>query len=1191
MYLKRIELQGFKSFAVKTKFEFHNGITGIVGPNGSGKSNVADAVRWVLGEQRAKQLRGSNMQDVIFAGTENRKPLSYAYVAITLDNSDHALPTEYTEVTVARRIYRSGESEYLINGVSCRLKDVQELFYDTGIGKEGYSIIGQGQIERIVSGKPEERRELFDEAAGIVKYKRRKATAQKKLENQQDNLLRVNDIIGELEKQVGPLQKQSETAHVYLQKKETLKSLDIRYFLQQSDKLNEQLKETKEKQEILEKDQAVASAEYEKLKEDSAQMEADMQAIEEQIAALTKRQNDNGLTKNNYQHQIALLQEQIRAADVNDEHLKTRAGALDEELALRQKDLTRYQAQLEEQMTLLEEVTQEKNSAQKELETLTKNIVSMQEHIDSGKAQILELLQKKATIQADRQHFETLIEQIHVQETELQERKSHLEMDAGKLAELCDFQVKAFEEASKTLASLTGQRDAAEQVLQDYAKQRETLNEKLQSVNRTQIQEQSRLESLQNIAERYEGYGESTRRVMEQKDYEPGILGVVAEIIHVKDKYETAMETALGGNIRNIVTEDEATAKRMIEFLKKKRYGRATFLPLTSVKPRKAEKEREALSEPGVLGLACDLVDYDTKYENVVSQLLGQILIVDTIDHALPIAKKHHYSLRLVTLQGEYLQPGGSLTGGAFKNNSNLLGRQREMEEISSHLEKLAIERSAFEADFVRLQETRNAKRAEIAEIQEQIKTQELTLNMAKAKAERAKNDYRERQVALDKVALQQEEFEERIAKIQEQSGQITQEVETSETRSNEIASENAVLVTRLSEARARRQTLDEQTTEMARKEAAELQKRDFIQENISRLSNEMEKLTGEKESMLSLVASAKGEVETKQAEIQRLTDEIARLEKESIDDITLHKEALEKKETMNRDFKGFFEKREELTRQMGDFDKESYRLKQQEEISQNQLEQQNAYMWEEYELTYHNAEKLVDWEEEALSPTELRKQTKEIRNQIRDLGPVNVNAIEEYREVSERFEFLTTQRDDIEKAKENLLQIINDLDRGMRKQFNEQFGMIQKEFQKVFTTLFGGGHGSLDLVEGEDLLEAGIEINAQPPGKKLQNMMQMSGGEKSLTAICLLFAIQNLKPSPFCLLDEIEAALDEPNVDRFAKYLGKLSRNTQFIVITHRRGSMTAADRLYGITMQEKGVSAQVSVNLVEDSLVTGNA
>ena len=1184
MYLKSIEVQGFKSFANKIVFEFHQGITGIVGPNGSGKSNVADAVRWVLGEQSVKQLRGSSMQDVIFAGTENRKPLSYAYVAITLDNSDHKLAIDYEEVTVARRLYRSGESEYLINGSPCRLKEVSELFYDTGIGKEGYSIIGQGQIDRILSGKPEERRELFDEAAGIVKFKKRKATAQKKLENERDNLVRVNDILSELERQVEPLQLQSEKAKTYLKKKNELKDYDVNMFLMETERIASEQREVEEKFKIADEQLKESTDAREKIRQEYDRLGESITEMDEKINAIRENISNTSVMKEKLESQIQILAEQIHTAEMTDEHLQSRLDAIAREQKEKEEAKASYEKEKHSGDEQLAQVWKRQEEAAQTLAEIQKQIASCNEGMEQGQKELFALLNRRADIQAKQQRSDTMVEQINIRKAELGKRlldRKTQETDLDSVLADCK---KDLEEVSAHIRKLSEQEkelSAKEKEWRTKAKENDrALEEKQNEFHR----QQSRLESLKNIAERYDGYGNSIRKVMEQKEHNPGLLGVVSDLIQVDKKYEIAIETALGGNIQNIVTEDEATAKKMIAFLKQNRFGRATFLPLTSVSARKNSKNEAARKEPGVIGIASQLVKCEQKYEEVAAYLLGRVLVADSIDHAIALAKKNHYSLHIVTLEGEYLSPGGSMTGGAFKNSSNLLARRREVEELETKTNRLLQEIAQIKNRREDLLTAIELNEEELEQVKETQQKEFIRQNTAKINVDRAMQQKNESEEVFSSLMKERQQMDRQVEETRADQTGIKEELEHSRQRETEIQHANEAFQKMLEEQKELENKAESELSGIQLEEANIRQKVEFAQTNVERINGDLEKFETEKTGLLENAKNSKEDVEKKQhdiAEIQKTilasSDSHGQLEQKL-------RESVEQKEQMSAEYRGFFRKQEEISERCNGLDKEVFRLNNQREKLNESAEQQTNYLWEEYELTPHAAAELRNSEYE--DPLALKKLIAAVKDEIRKLGTVNVNAIEEYKEVSERYTFLKGQHDDLVEAEQTLLGIIEDLDSGMRKQFMEKFAEIQKEFNASFKHLFGGGHGALELVEDEDILECGIRIIAQPPGKKLQNMMQMSGGEKALTAIALLFAIQALKPSPFCLLDEIEAALDDSNVSRFASYLNKLTKNTQFIVITHRRGTMTAADRLYGITMQEKGVSTLVSVDLIEHDL-----
>ena len=1184
MYLKSIEIQGFKSFANKINFQFHNGITGIVGPNGSGKSNVADAVRWVLGEQRSKQLRGGSMQDVIFAGTELRKPLSYAYVAITLDNADHHLPIDYNEVTIARRLYRSGESEYLINGSVCRLKDVNELFYDTGIGKEGYSIIGQGQIDKILSGKPEERRELFDEAAGIVKFKKRKNTAMKKLEEEKANLVRVTDILSELEKQIGPLERQSEKAKIYLKKKEALKTLDVNCFLLEHERLNKELAQAEEKYQIASAQFADANAQYENIK---AEYDATTQAIEACEATIEENRNllsESSVLRGKLEGQINVYKEQIHSAENNEQHFHTRKESVEKEIAAKEAEKADLLKDKDKIDATVADITKVRDEAQANLDAILAQIADVTSQIEAQKNAIIEGLNQRATIKSKLSRFDSVVEQTQIRKAEISSRMLRAKSDEAKQKETIEALEKEFEDISIAIKEMEEAVAAKELDLNEFRKELTACDENLRSTQEQYHKEQSRLEALANMTERYEGYGGAVKCVMEQKDREKGIIGVVADILKTDAKYETAIETALGASIQNIVTDNEDVAKRMIALLKREKAGRATFLPLTSIKNSQEFKNTDCLSETGVIGLADSLVHIDEAYRSVAKSLLGRIVVVDHIDHAVQIARKYKYTIRMVTLEGEMLVPGGAMSGGAFKNNSNLLGRRREMEAIEQNIKVLADRIEEINREIEEKKAARNRFRMEVETMKAELQMKFIEQNTARLNVTAALERKEEALADAGELTQEIQDIEQKLQEISAEKDAVLEELKASEEAERAADALGLTLQAQLLELGVTEEEEADKVKEWDMKVRSFMQTLEFHEQNVNRIQGEIDRFARELEEIEVSREASRKDVVDKLAAIDELTASIKHSENVLDEAQVKLKEAMAKKELLSGKQKKFFDNREEMAQQISNLDKEVYRLNAQREKLEESVENQINYMWNEYEITLTDALALANPEMTDLSA--MKKEIIEIKAEIKKLGDVNVNAIEDYKNLMERYTFLKTQHDDLVEAEKTLEGIIEELDAAMRKQFKEKFADIAREFDKVFKELFGGGKGTLELQEEEDILEAGIRIIAQPPGKKLQNMMQLSGGEKALTAISLLFAIQNLKPSPFCLLDEIEAALDESNVGRYAKYLHKLTKHTQFIVITHRRGTMEEADRLYGITMQEKGVSALVSVNLVEQDL-----
>ncbi|MDO5775666.1 MAG: chromosome segregation protein SMC [Eubacteriales bacterium] len=1123
MYLKSIEIQGFKSFAHKTLLQFNNGVTGIVGPNGSGKSNISDAVRWVLGEQKVKQLRGSAMQDVIFAGTELRKAQGFAFVSITLDNSDKVLPVDYTEVTVSRKLFRSGESDYMINGQSVRLKDIQELFYDTGIGREGYSIIGQGQIDAIINGRPRDRRGLFDEAAGIVKFKKRKAAAVKRLESEHESLLRVTDIINELEKRLHPLERQAEGAKNYLKLREEQKKLDINLFIRQADAILDTLEKSKANLDIVKASLEETQAESERLKASGSALAEQLNEIDAKIEAGKDESSKAELLKENLSGQVNVYEAKIKADTDNAERLSDNINRLRKSLEESKATAYKYLNSIDELANSLE--LMDKGNEDDELASDFADTFVLSSKLEGFRTRLSEVGINTDTV-SDTDNTPKGADSVNKGASEAVNESEEAEEDNDD------------EDISFTLPSwmqaIRNKRDDLAEIREKEERTTEWLNKatdeynlltgalkrleaELNNAQGRYASLNARLESIRNLAERYEGYGESIRAVMREKSHIHGIKGVVADLISTDKRYETAVETALGGRIQNIVTETEDSAKNCIEFLKRTRQGRATFLPLDSIRYKEQQELKSAVREPGAIGIASKIVNTADEYEVLAEYLLGNILVADNIDSALAIARKYRHSLRIVTLDGEQLSPGGSLSGGAYKNSSKLMGRSREISELEQNVEAAKRDITAVRDKISEQDKLIAEKSAEIDKLNEELKL--------------ISNEKNEISYGITSdIRLRFSELKQRIGFVGENIERIASDIV--------------------------RQRAD---MEAAEREALDCERR---------------------------ISDAKQYISERNADIEHIESELKQL-KADIEALISERSELTGKQS------GYASQKDEYAASILELQKDILRLENQVEKEQQKLDDETEYIWNEYELSITSAKEFMD---ESLGPvSSIKSELASVKSRIKALGPVNVQAIEEYKEVSERYGFMKTQYDDLVASEASIAGIIEELDIGMKKQFDKQFAAIKEQFRSVFRELFGGGEADLDLVydhENEDAdakddeLEAGISIVVQPPGKKLQSIMQLSGGEKALTAIALMFAIQNLKPSPFCLLDEIEAALDDSNVSRFANYLHKLTEHTQFIVITHRRGTMEAADRLYGVTMQEKGISKLVSVDLISDQL-----
>lgn len=1184
MYLKSIEAYGFKSFANKIEFNFHDGITGIVGPNGSGKSNVADALRWVLGEQSVKMLRGSNMQDVIFSGTENRKPLSYAQVAVTLDNSDKVLPIDYSEITVTRKLYRSGESEYLINNTPCRLKDINELFYDTGIGKEGYSIIGQGQIDKILSGRPEDRRELFDEAAGIVKYKRRKLFTEKKLENERNNLVRVNDILDELKSRLEPLKNESIQAKKYLDLKDELKNLDINVFLNDIEKILSDKNEIDTKIEYVDNEINKNDLELKNINKEFEEVEKYIDTLNTTIEENKDKLSKSNILKNQLENQIELLKEQINSSiNLSEQNTKRKeelTKSLDDKSS-ELKELANKKSDLEKNIETFNNKKNEYNNKSNELKEEIENISKSIENINKN---ILEVLNERIKTSANIEKYDTLLEQKKIDKSNINNSLISIKSEEEKL----NIELKESREKHRSITEKIDNKNKdiintnsdIEVLQKNIHEKRINLNDYRQELERTK----TRLEAIKDITERYEGYGGSVRHIMELKKENKGIIGVVGDIIRVDKDHEIAIEIALSANIQNIVVDNEKTAKDLINILKENKAGRGTFIPLTLSKYDKEFRYKEVLNEENVIGIASDIVKCEDKYINIVKNLLGGIVVVKTIDDGIRISKKYTNLFKIVTLDGEFFNTKGGISGGAYKNNNNLLGRNRQIKEFEKLVKASQLKVENAIEDVEKTKEVRLKKYKELEKFSDELNLLKIDENNININIDSINSKINDISLNLDEIKNKSIEVDRSIEELNSFKLEINNDLEKSIVIENESRNKIKELENLLNKKNNERNNLNSIIEENNIKHSTLSNEIEFISNNIQRVKDEIKEVNLKLDSLNESHKMSNAEIEEKENSIKEITQII----NESVGEFKKLEIEIKNKENekndLNNKYKSFITKKDEINKIFNELEKEKIRLDNNKNKLQDLFDVKVNYMWDEYEISIDNAKELKD--DKIIDISIMKSRISELRKEIKSLGDINVNSIEEYINVKNRHDFLQKQHDDLIESEVTLLDIIKELDKNMKEQFANKFAQINKEYNKVFKDLFGGGKGTLELIDETDLLETGIKITAQPPGKKLQNIMQLSGGEKALTAISLLFAIQNLKPSPFCMLDEIEAALDDINVVRFAKYLSNMTKNTQFIVITHRRGTMRAADRLYGITMQEKGVSTLVSVNLVEKKL-----
>ena len=1180
MYLKRLELQGFKSFADKTVLEFRKGITGIIGPNGSGKSNISDSIRWVLGEQSMKALRGAKSLDIIFAGTQNRKSLGFAEASLVFDNSDNSLPIEYQEVTITRKIYRTGETGYYINKTPCRLKDVLELFMDTGIGKDGYSIIGQGKIDEILSNKSEDRRHIFEEAAGIVKYKIRKQESEKKLEQTKLNLLRINDILTEIEANLEPLKIQSEKAKKYLNLREELKNIEVGLFIYNIDKYKETLNELIKDEEIM---QNQCNEEEEKL-EKVKSLKEELKETIDNITLQIEEMSNSGFES---QKEIEMLNSDINVAKTkitNNTENKERYGKEIEEKNQRIQELEEELKQKEEKKFNLKE---NKEKFEKELKTKEDELAKITEKLTSKELEI-EGYKKQVEENSDQKY--ELGTEINTQKTNLQnydKRINQIKQEiTSNISELDRTRMEK-EELSKNFYEIENSRNKTLKNIEEISNEKneadkkiKTYEDKIRNIEDSIRMKQSRRNFLVETEKEKEGYIKSVKSLLKDceniKELGKGMHGVLANIIEAPEELETAIEMCLGASLQNIVTDTEEEAKNLIEHLRKNNLGRASFLPITSVKGKKLEKAK--LNENGVIGIASDLVKYDKKYEQIILNLLGRTVITDTIETAIKVAKQNNYTFRIVTKTGDIINPSGAMTGGSIaKKTINILGRSKEIEKLGKEI-------------------TNEEKKKE-----ELLKEKENYENSIKNVIEQSK----ELNTKLQEIEIEYATEKQKILSIESSIEKIEKRIKTlkeeKETIENQIKEANNIIENdnkQIEELTIKIEELTKYIQEYAENNKENQKYIDDLNFDITNLKISVSSFDESENSILEIQERINQEIENNKNSIKDKTEQIEKIKQDNFNLEENIKEILEKIENIKETVKNSGTKIEELKQERTQ--KSEILSKQEEQITEkfNVIEDLKAQlvkldvkktkiqedinsiinkMWEEYELTPNAVENY----EKPNNISATQKEVNRLRNEIKEIGSVNIDSIEEYKNLKDRYDFMSEQRLDLETTMNKLRKIISEMTQIMKEQFKEKFKVINKNFDEVFKELFGGGKAELKLEDEEKILECDIEITAQPPGKKLQSMTLLSGGEKALTAIALLFAILKINPAPFCVLDEIEAALDDVNVYRYAEYLKKFAKDTQFLVITHRKGTMEVADTVYGVTMEENGISKLLSMKL----------
>ncbi|WP_100404509.1 chromosome segregation protein SMC [Bacillus solitudinis] len=1181
MFLKRLEVVGFKSFAEQINIEFVPGVTAVVGPNGSGKSNISDSIRWVLGEQSAKSLRGSKMEDIIFAGSDTRKPLNFAEVSLILDNEDQHIAIDYSEVSVTRRVYRSGDSEYFINKQSCRLKDIVDLFLDSGMGREAYSIIGQGKVEEILSSKAEDRRIIFEEAAGVLKYKTRKIQAEKRLNETQENLFRVEDILHELESQIEPLKVQASIAKDFLEKKEQLKQVEIALMVHEIEEIHG--KWTNEKEKL-----ADLRSQFSERTNKLVEMEENLQQLRKRSFELTENVNraqddlllaSEKLEKNEGKREV--LKERKKHATQNKEQL---TKAINDRME-KQVEFVREHKEQEDRLSVARNKLNKLQRVIKEQEQLLNTSeADVEQELERLKSDYIEVLNEQASIRNERRYLE---EQQRQHEMKQERLLSENEGLLSSRKEMQDSQASALKELKEKEAILNsaGERyrdlqRTLEQQRASYQKKESQLYEAYQLIQKLQ----SRAEVLEEMQADFSGFFHGVKEVLKaRRNQLQGIIGAVAELIQVPKEYETALEVALGGASQHIVVEKEADARQAIQFLKKNRMGRATFLPLPVMKPRSIpDMQRQAIEQHhAYVGIASTLLKYDDRYQPVLSYLLGHVIIANDLQGANELARIVQHRFRIVTLEGDVVNPGGSMTGGSVKQSqAPLLGRKRELEELTNKLQKMNESASQLEQS--------------VKKLKEEVRVSELQLEESRNVGENARSDFQDTKTKLRELELAAKNIEERFVRFDREQKSFSGEFEQNTSRLQQLEGNHKIALKQISKLEKEVKLLEEK----------QKQQRTSKETNQQQLTSDRIELATAQERYHSLreqASSLNSRKEQNESELDELKEQLTLLVSELSDGsngelsladrIELYRE---KKRELTEALQFARREREQLDEAYLELEK-TLKVQQGEaslmadecrqiEVRVNrldvELDNRLTHLREEYQLTFEAAKNEFIL---MLDPDEARTKVKLIKLAIGELGHVNLGAIEEYERVRERFEFLNGQQQDLLLAKATLHEVIAEMDEEMTKRFHETYRQIRQHFQVVFRELFGGGEADLVLTNPDDLLHTGVEIVARPLGKKLQNLALLSGGERALTAIALLFAILKVRPVPFCVLDEVEAALDEANVSRFAHFLKDFSEATQFIVITHRKGTMEEADVLYGITMQESGVSRLVSVRLEE--------
>lgn len=1182
MRLKKLEIYGFKSFAQRTEVVFNGGITGIVGPNGSGKSNIGDAVKWVLGEQNPRELRGGSMQDVIFNGTEKRKKLAYAEVTLVFENEDGALKTNFSEVAVTRRLYRSGESEYYLNKAACRLKDIKELFYDTGIGKDGYSNIGQGRIDDILSNNSEDRREVFEEAAGISTFRVRKEEAERKLSRTLDNLDRVNDLLEELGGRIEPLHEQAQSALKYQELAARLKTLEMNIFLLKQDKLTARMRELNETIEALRDALLRHEAALHENSQEREKIDEAVRLLDEEIAGLRAQSREGS----EQLHQLESARDRMQQREETLRHDALRLRQESQARQARLEELERLTAQndgddeaasaaLRQAKAALEQLTREADAA-------AEHAAAAEQSLDSHKTEILTAVNRLSDVRNTQTQKQAMCEQMEKYLVQLRESEGELNAQGETLQTQYDAALARQKAAQQELDDASAEAQRLEANVRALEGESREKNSGIQQLGLEMQSARSRLRVLSEMARDMEGYANAVRRALQYAQNDPNVCGVVAQLMQVPRELEAAMDAVLGGSLQNIVTTDDVTAKRLIEYLKRSEAGRATFLPLTTVRAYSLSgEERRVLSMPGCLGVASELIAYDQRYRPVMENLLGRTVVAESLDAALPIMRAGRYAFRLVTLDGQVMHAGGSMTGGSMRGKtSNFLSREREIKELTARIRQdeqaLQMLRKQAEELQTRLNEAKRLR----GEGMEAMHQQEIAVAREQEHVFNASSELQAHEQRLQKTRAAIVQLTGSIAEIRADLVALTQGTQDAAVDREALERRTEELQSAMRAAREKADSLRERVTQEKLRYAE-------LEHGIETLRRDKARWGEERESILRTLAELEQKAGQQQAEADSAgaqfiqLNEGAREKAARVRALDAQTDETEQKRQRQLERQRILAQENESIHEQHTRDGDQlHRSELLFSRAEGELNTLAEHMWNTYEATLAAAEEFRLPEGE-FSLTGGEREAGTLRREIRELGPINAHAVEEYAQTKERFDEMSRQKEDMTKAESDLRGLIKRLLSQMEKQFVQEFDKLNENFKETFVRLFGGGQAELKLTDPGDPLGCGIEVEAQPPGKKLQLLSLLSGGERALTAIAILFAMLKVKPTPFCILDEIEAALDEANIGYFADYLVEFAKTTQFVVVTHRKGTMERCDALYGVAMEEKGVSSMVSVNL----------